>query len=128
MDASEVMAAYAAAWEDGDPERAWGFYADDVVMHLPGRGSLAGDHRGRAAVVDAIQGLLARTDGLSVEVEVLDRLVSGDRIAMVLRESVHRGDASLELRRVNVYRVRSGKIVDIDVYEAHQYEVDEFFG
>jgi len=128
VDASEVMAAYAAAWEDGDPERAWGFYADDVVMHLPGRGSLAGDHRGRAAVVDAIQGLLARTDGLSVEVEVLDRLVSGDRIAMVLRESVHRGDASLELRRVNVYRVRSGKIVDIDVYEAHQYEVDEFFG
>ncbi len=88
VDASEVMAAYAAAWEDGDTERAWSWYADDVVMHLPGRGSLAGDHRGRTAVIEAIQKLLARTGDLSVEVEVLDRLASGDRVAMVLHESV----------------------------------------
>ena len=126
--ASEVMAAYAAAWEAGDPERAWSFYADDVAMHLPGRGSLAGDHRGRAAVVAAIQALLARTSDSAAEVEVLDRLVSGDRVAMVLREVVVRGDDRLELRRVNVYRVADGEIVDIDIYEACQYEVDEFFG
>jgi hypothetical protein len=48
VEASEVMAEYAAAWEGGDPERAWSFYADDVVMRLPGRGALAGEHRGRA--------------------------------------------------------------------------------
>ena len=85
MDASEVMAAYAAAWEAGDAERAWAFYADDVVMHLPGRGSLAGDHHGRAAVISVIQALLARTGDLSAEVEVLDRLASVDRVALVLR-------------------------------------------
>jgi uncharacterized protein (TIGR02246 family) len=128
MDPSAVMAAYAAAWEAGDPERAWGFYADDVVMHLPGRGSLAGDHRGRSAVIAAIQALLARTTEASVDVEVLDRLVSGDRVALVVREAVVRNGERLELRRVNLYRVEDGKIVDIDIYEAHQYEVDEFFG
>lgn len=128
MDASEVMTAYAAAWERGDPEGAWMFYADDIVMHLPGRGSLAGDQRGRSAVIAAIQALLARTSDSSVEVEVLDQLASGDRVAMLVREAVVRGEARLELRRVNVYRVEEGKIVDIDIYEAHQYEVDEFFG
>ena len=76
------MAAYAGAWESGDPERAWTYYADDVVMRLPGRGSLAGEHRGRAEVIAAIQALLARTSTVSAEVEVLDRLVSGDRVAL----------------------------------------------
>ncbi len=44
-----------AAWERGDAEAAWQFYADDVVMNLPGRGSLAGAHVGRANVIAAIR-------------------------------------------------------------------------
>ena len=121
------MNAYAAAWAAGTPEVAWSFYADDVMMRLPGRGSLAGEHRGRAAVVEVITALLARTDGQPVSVEVLDQLTSANRVALVLREVVSRGDASLDLRRVNVYEVVDGKITRIDVFEANQYEVDEFF-
>ena len=128
MDADEVMQEYGAAWGRGDPAGAFAFYADDVVMHLPGRSSLAGEHRGKAAVVDAILALLVRTDGLPVTVEVLDRLVSANTVALVLREVATRGDATLELRRVNVYRIRDGKITDIDIFEADQYEVDAFFG
>ena len=128
MNASDVVAAYAAAWERGDPETAWTFYADDVVMRLPGRGSLAGEHKGRAQVIATIQALLARTSDSSADVEVLDRLISGDRVAMVLRESVVRGRERLDLRRINVYRVQDGAIAEIDIYEANQYDVDAFFG
>jgi ketosteroid isomerase-like protein len=128
MTADEVVTAYAAAWARGDPEGAWAFYAGDVVMRLPGRGSLAGTHIGRVAVIEAIRTLLARTGDTAVEVEVLDRLESPERVALVLREVVTRGDERLELRRVNVYRVRGDMIVDIDIFEADQYDVDEFFG
>jgi hypothetical protein len=79
-------------------------------------------------VIAAIQALLARTSDLSAEVEVIDRLTSGDRVALVLREAVSRSDASLELYRVNMYRVVNSRIAQIDIYEANQYEVDEFFG
>lgn len=127
MDAESVMADYAAAWSRGDPDAAFAFYAEDVVMHLPGRGSLAGDHIGRPAVIAAISALLARTDGTQVEVEVLDRMVSATSVGLVIREAVTRGDAHLELRRVNVYRVVDDKIVDIDIFEADQYDVDAFF-
>jgi hypothetical protein len=41
---------------------------------------------------------------------------------------VERGDARLEFRRVNVYTVRNDRIVDMDIFEADQYEVDAFFG
>jgi ketosteroid isomerase-like protein len=122
------MAEYAAAWERGDREAAWAFYADDVVMRLPGRGSLAGVHAGRDAVVSTIRALLDRTSTASAEVEVLDRLVSSDRVAIVVREAVVRGDQRLELSRVNVYRVDDDKIAEIDIFEADQYQVDEFFG
>ncbi|HSV41634.1 MAG TPA: nuclear transport factor 2 family protein [Nocardioidaceae bacterium] len=128
MTADEVMQAYADAWGRGDPDGAFEFYADNVVMHLPGRGALAGTHAGKPAVVAAIRALLARTDGIPVTVEVLDRLASADRIALVLREVATREDEVLDLRRVNVYTVRDGKISDIDIFEAHQYDVDEFFG
>jgi ketosteroid isomerase-like protein len=128
MEPVEVMTEYSAAWERGDPETAWQFYADDVVMNLPGRGSLAGTHVGRASVIAAIKALLARTSDLSAEVEVIDRLTSGDRVALVLREAVSSSEAALELYRVNVYQVVDGKIARIDIYEANQYEVDEFFG
>jgi ketosteroid isomerase-like protein len=126
--ADEVLAAYAEAWGRGDPEAAFGFYADDVVMRLPGRSREAGVHEGKGAVVTAIRALLARSGDDPVEVTPLDRLVSDDRVALLVREVVRRGDDVLDLRRVNVYRVRDGLIAEIEVFEANQYEVDAFFG
>jgi ketosteroid isomerase-like protein len=128
MGADDVMQQYAAAWGRGDSEAAFTSFADGVVMRLPGRGALAGIYEGKSAVIAAIRGLLARTDGIPVTVEVLDRLVSDTSVALQLREVATRGDEVLDLRRVNVYGVRDGKIVAIDIYEADQYEVDEFFG
>jgi ketosteroid isomerase-like protein len=128
MEAADVLDAYAAAWTRGEPEAAFELYADDVVMNLPGRGALAGTHRGREAVVATIQALLARTDGLPVEVEVVDRLVSRQRVALFVRERTTRGGRVLDVTRVNVYRVRGGQICEIDVHEGDQYAVDDFFG
>ena len=128
MEVSAVLDEYAAAWGRGDPQAASTFYADDVVMHLPGHGSLAGTHRGREAVVGVIQALLDRTDGLPVEVEGVDRLTSADRVALLLREATSRGADQLEIRRVNVYRVRDDHIVEIEIFEGDQYAVDAFFG
>jgi hypothetical protein len=68
-----------------------------------------------------------RTEDVGLQVEVLDRLVSGERVVLVLREQVTRGDEHLDIRRTNIYRVLDGRITEIDVYEADQYEVDAFF-
>jgi hypothetical protein len=49
-------------------------------------------------------------------------------VALVLREVLVRSDQRLELPQGNVYRVESGKITKIDIFEANQYDIDEFFG
>ena len=128
MEITEVLAHYSAAWERGEPEAALEWYADEVVMRLPGHSREAGAHEGKSAVIAAINALLDRTAEHTAEVEVLDQLTSPSRVALLLREVVTRGDERLELRRVNVYTVRDDRIVDIDIFEANQYEVDAFFG
>jgi hypothetical protein len=58
----------------------------------------------------------ARAHGrLPVEVEVLDRLVSEERVALVLGEAATRGEELLERRRVNLYRVTDAKIRSIEI-------------
>jgi ketosteroid isomerase-like protein len=128
MTTEQVMVAYLDAWSRGDPEGAFALYADDVVMRLPGRTPEAGTHSGREAVAASIRSLLGRLDGLEVEVRAIETAFGPTRAFILVHERGKRGDAVLDIRRVNTYRVRNGKIVEIEIFEGDQYDVDGFFG
>jgi len=127
MTPEQVMSGYLNAWQRGEPDEAFAFYADDVVMRLPGRTAESGVHEGRDAVVACIGSLLQRLDGLDVEVESIEIAYGPERAFALLRERGRRGDSELDIRRLNVYTIRGGRIVDIEVFEGDQYAVDEFF-
>ena len=61
-----------------------------------------------------------------MQVELEDMLAGEEHIALVLRERLARGGRELNMRRTNLYHVRDGAIVEVSIFEAHQYEVDEF--
>jgi ketosteroid isomerase-like protein len=119
------MEAYLAAARARDFETAYGLYAEDVVGHVPGRSSRAGDLHGRAAVREYIEAARAVSQGHDVELEVVDVLSSADRFAFVLVERFHIDGRTVDIRRANVYRVAAGKIAEVSVYEGDQYAVDE---
>jgi ketosteroid isomerase-like protein len=125
MAAIDVMRRYLAAVQRGDWATGFGFFADDVVLHAPGRSSLAGDHRGRQAVEGYLHAALDRAHGAQVEVELVDMLASGERVALVVRERFGRHDGAVEIHRANLYRLRGDQIVEVWIFEANQYEVDE---
>ncbi len=125
MAAIDVMRRYLAAVQRGDWATGFGFFADDVVLHAPGRSPLAGEHRGRQAVEAYLQAALARSSGARVEVELVDLLASEERVALVVRERFGRPEGDLEIRRANLYRLRGEQIVEVSIFEANQYEVDE---
>jgi hypothetical protein len=52
-------------------------------------------------------------------------LVSDERVALLVRERFHGDGPPVEIRRANVYRVQGDKIVEISIFEADQYAVDE---
>ena len=50
-----------------------------------------------------------------------------ERVTLIVREVFHLPSGDVEIGRSNVYRVQDGKITEIWVYEANQYEVDTLF-
>jgi uncharacterized protein len=124
--AREVIGEYLAAMERGDREAALAFYAEDVVMHVPGRSRFAGVRRGRDAVLGYIRAAVELADR-GVDVELIDVLAGdGERVALLLRERLSGARGELLLRRANVYTVRDGRIAEIRIFEHDQYAVDAY--
>jgi uncharacterized protein len=123
--ALDVMKRYMAAVRSGDWDAAYALFGEDVVGHVPGRSALAGELRGRAAVIAYIEAARARSHGADVEVELLDMLASDERVLLRVRE---RFAGAGEIERANVYTVRDGQIVEAWIYEGDQYAVDELLG
>jgi ketosteroid isomerase-like protein len=118
------MQSYIAAARSGDFSAAYRFYSEDIVGHVPGRSAFAGELRGSQAVIGYIEHARALSRDADVELNVVDMLASDERAALIVREVFRRPTGDVEIRRSNVYRVRGGKIVEISIYEANQYEVD----
>jgi hypothetical protein len=121
-----VLHRYVAAIRAGDRPAAFALFADDVVGHVPGRSPVAGEKRGKAAVVGYLEGAVARAHG-DVTVELIDMLVGRENIALIVRERLVDGDRVLDMRRANVYRVQDDRITEVWIYEHDQYAVDAFF-
>ena len=126
MTPRELMTHYLAAAKRGDWDTAFGMLADDLLIRIPGRSEFAGEWRGKAAAVDYIRSVRDRFGDRGIELQVIDMLVSDERVALLVRERFVDGDGpALEISRTNVFRVRDGKVVEVSIFEADQYEVDE---
>lgn len=125
MTPRELMTDYLAAAKRGDWETAFGFLADDLLIHIPGRSAFAGQRFGKAAAVDYIQSIRERYRDGAIELELIDMLASDERVVLLVRERFRGEGAPIEIRRANVYRVKDEKVVEVSIFEADQYVVDE---
>ena len=118
------MTEYLAAAKAHDWDTAFGFFAEDMLVRIPGRSQFAGERRGRAVAVDYIRRVRERFGDGRIELELVDMLASDERVALLLRERFHGDGAPVEIRRANVYTVRGGEIVEVAIFEGDQYVVD----
>jgi ketosteroid isomerase-like protein len=125
MTPRELMTDYLAAAKRGDWDTAFGFLADDLLIHIPGRSAFAGQRFGKAAAVDYIQSIRRRYRDGAIELELIDMLCSDERVVLLVRERFHGDGEPIEIRRANVYRVQDDKVVEVSIFEADQYVVDE---
>src|SRR5215211_7243489 len=75
------MTDYLAAAKRGDWDTAFGYFAEDMVMHIPGRSSFAGDLQGKEAAVRYIEAIRSHYPDGKIEVELIDMLTSDERRA-----------------------------------------------
>ena len=113
-------------FETGDLDLLGVVMAQDVVWHEPGRGPLAGDHKGPAAVLGFLEQLKARSGG-TFSVEVLDVLSEPGRTVVLQRETASKVDRDLNTIVAVDYEIHQGRITEVSVYHADQYAFDEFW-
>jgi hypothetical protein len=109
----------------GDLPAALSFYSDDVVMHYPGHNPLAGEHRGKPAVIALLKQVMDLTRG-RFHPEVHDIMASDEHVAALVTVHAERDDRKAEWQSIDLFHVRNGKLVEHWVHEVDQDAVDRF--
>ena len=118
-----LITEYVTAARRGDWQTAYGYFAEDLHIRIPGRSEWAGERVGKHHATAYIDAVVERHAG-KVEVELVDTLVSDERVILIVRERFL-GETPVEIMRANAYTVRGGEIVAIEIFEGDQYAVDE---
>lgn len=114
-----------AALVGGDETRL-SLLTDDVVLHIPGRGPLAGTRRGKREVVSFEGKLMERSAG-TFRIEVVDVLANGDHGVVLTRHHAERHGRILDMPVVHVWTFREGRLSGLRVYPGDQHVVDDFW-
>jgi hypothetical protein len=91
-------------------------FAPEAVWHFPGKSAVAGDHRGRPAIRDAIRDFQARIGPLSggtFRGGLLDVAVGEHYIVAVQHGSAQHEGRKFDVTACQLMRVEAGQIVEV---------------
>ena len=114
------------AFQKGDLAAFDDLLADDCVWHVPGRGQLAGDKKGRQAVVE-YYGKLGELSQGSITIDLHDVLANDEHVTGLHSASAGRGGKSYETTEVIVFHVRDGRVIEAWEHLFNIYGFDEVF-
>ncbi len=121
---AEVARSATEALSKRDMEGFLRHHADDVVVHFPGRGPMAGDYRGKDGVAQMFQKQMQIHDS-PPEIENHDILANDDHAVILNNVRASRGGKTLEQQQVVVMHVKDGKIAEVWLQFSDQQAMDE---
>lgn len=114
------------AFYEGDDEALHRLIADDAVWHVPGRSSLAGDHRGHEQIFGFF-GKLMELSGGTFKAELHDITASDEHAVGLDKITGRRGDKELDMNLAMVVHISDGKITEAWDVIGDQYAWDDFW-
>jgi ketosteroid isomerase-like protein len=116
-----------AAFLGGDTATLSDLFADDIVWHSPGRNQLAGDFRGKEAVLGNFQRTFELTGG-NINLEIHDVVANDDHVVVLVHTSAQKDGRKLEDDGIQLFHVTDGKVTEQWLYPGDPYASDEFWG
>jgi uncharacterized protein len=120
----EVARSATEALSKGDIEGFLSHHADDVVVHFPGRGPMAGDYRGKDGVRQLFQKQMQILDS-PPEIESHDIVANDEHTVVLNKVRATRGGTLLEQNQVVVIHIKGGKIAEVWLQFSEQQAMDE---
>ena len=121
----EIARSGAEALSKSDMEGFLSLHTDNIVVHFPGRGPLAGDHRGKDAVAKMFQQQVQQLDS-PPEMVTHDILANDDHAVVLNKIRATRGGKIQEQDQVVVMHIEGGKVAEVWVHFSDQQAMDEF--
>lgn len=115
-----------AAFDKADLETIQNAMAEDSVLHVAGRSSIAGDYKGRDEVLGYLGELVSRSEG-SFKVAVHDILGNDNHVVVLSEVTAQAGGKKLDTKGVEVFHVKGGKVTEAWFTGMDNYATDEFF-
>ena len=122
---SLVESAY-KAFARGDVAAALAAMSDDILWHVPGRGPLSRDYRGRDQVLGFFQHFVSLSGG-SFRIQLDDLLAKDERVIALVTESARRKGREWSSPQVHAWTVKDGKATVFWQYPGDQQTEDEFW-
>jgi len=114
------------AFNKGDTETLIQLFDADVVWHVPGRSSIAGDYDGREATMAYFGRLDELTDG-SYHAELQVAVGDEEHVISIDRSTATSGESRYDENELVVFRFRDGRVVEAWQAMMNPYAHDEFF-
>jgi ketosteroid isomerase-like protein len=110
----------------GDQEGFMAAYTDDVVIHIPGKSSFAGDYKGKDQFMELFGRFMERTPEYTFESHAY---LADDEHGVILQRSHYkRGDDTLDSNDTFVCHFRDGKVSEFWLLSEDSDAVDAFLG
>jgi uncharacterized protein len=123
----EVLREQDEALSKGDMDTFWNLMADDVVLHVAGRSSLAGDHKGLQAVKELFDKYMASL-GENPELITHDILANDEHGVVMYETRATKEGQSVAIRTTNLCHFRDGKVSELWTVDDDPYIADPFYG
>ena len=108
-------------WEPGSK-----LFAEDAILHCPGKNRISGDHSGKQGILEFWQKQFA-ISGESFQAEVISVCQGEGNLVLVMNVQADHDNNIHSWRRVNHYRLVEGRVVEGWIYEGDQYTADHVF-
>jgi ketosteroid isomerase-like protein len=110
----------------GDVEAFMAAYTDDIVVHMPGKSSLAGTYKGKQEFGEVFQRFMERAPEYSFEPHAY--FADDEHGVLLQRSHYQRGDETVDTNDTFVVHFRDGKIAEMWLSTDDPYGIDAFLG
>ncbi len=125
----QVVETYFSSLAQGDLNTLGSLFAEDVIWHQPGKGSLSGVHKGKQAVFALFGKFMEISEGNFRINAVSSIMANGDMVSATLNFSAHKkSGAKIAMNGVDLMRIENGKIKEVYLFSQDQAAEDAFWG
>ena len=126
VQAVDVVRRLYEALAERDLEAAGACFATEAVWILPGSSSVAGTHRGWAAIRD-IFAKLGPLSGGTFSARLLDVCVGDHHVVAVQHATAEHDGRTLDVTGCQLMRIQDGRIIEIRGHYSDQRALDDFW-